>query len=77
MANPVPKDPTIKMFLRWYRDRPNGQVSADAIPEVEQTVDGTWPVAIWPCRTRQEAEQRWDRLWKEFGVNAMTYVICY
>lgn len=58
--------------LQWFRDQGRGQEAADAI-NAEQVMYGIWPVAIWRCECRQDAEQKWQRLYAEFAVNAMTY----
>ena len=59
--------------LQWYRDIvPRGQEAADAVG-AEQVMDGSWPVAVWPCSDPADAKQKWSRLYEEFGVNAMTY----
>lgn len=72
-------DKTFKIYLRWFRDKGRGQEAADALSGegVIQDMDLTWPIAVWSCKTNKEAMEKWDRLWAEFKVNAMTYVICY
>lgn len=63
---------TTRIYLRWYRDKGNGQKAADAVPGIVQTEDGAWPTAEWDCDSNAEACARWEFLYKTFGVNAMT-----
>lgn len=66
-----PASPDDKLFLNWWRDKGRGQEAADAVG-AQQPMDGTWPAAILPCATNKEANEKWDHLYKTYGVNAMT-----
>lgn len=59
------------IYLEWYRDRGNGQQAADTF-DAEQYEFGIWPMARVLCRTRDEAEMKWEGILAVYKVNAMT-----
>lgn len=59
-------------YLHWFRDRGNGQSAADALGAV-QVQDGSWPVAIILEDDRAKRNALWERLWREYAINAMDY----
>lgn len=65
-----------EIYLQWYRDRGKGQEASRAMG-AEEVMDGSSPVAVLSVSCQEEVEACWDELYLQFGVNAMTYVICY
>lgn len=56
--------------LQWYRDRGNGQSAADTLGAV-QVQDGRFPLAIIREDDRAKRNALWERLWHDYGINAM------
>ncbi len=63
------------IYLKWFRDQGRGQEASTAVKAVESVYDGIpWPVAVVNCTDRTHANEVWEKLYREFGVNAMTYI---
>lgn len=70
-----PKDPDCKLFLHWFCDLYDRGFAAAKETGAEQSMDGSWPVAILPCASKEEADEKWKHLFDTYGVNAMNYEI--
>lgn len=61
-----------RIYLQWYRDKGRGQEASTAMGAVE-SLDGSWPIARIDCKDNEEANALWDRIYKTYDVNAMTW----